>query len=528
MRAAIYSRKSKLTETGDSIENQIELCKKYALTYLNTNMEFLIYEDEGFSGGNSNRPQFQQLLKDAKDKKFKALICYRLDRISRNVADFSSTLELLQENDIDFISIKEQFDTSTPMGRAMVYISSVFAQLERETIAERIRDNMYHLAKTGRYLGGQVPLGFTTERIKYFDEEMNEKCMSKLIRNEEELKLVKLLYSLYLELGSFHYVQKYCLEHHIKGKNGGQLVQRSIADILRNPVYVISNNEVFEYFNNKDISTVGNPNGNGMILYGKRNAKGKKYSTERQIVAVSNHKGIISAKDWLKVQFKMDKNKNKICKREGTSKTGLLSGLLKCAICGSGMRITYNRPRKDGTKKHYYTCSMKCHSGKTRCANQNADGNIIEEKIIFSIMNADKKDILNAFEKKYKTKPQVPKEDTKKYIEDEITNKTKIMDNLLNQLGNAAGPAADFIIKKVNNLGVEINSLKTELIKINNSNDEVKNENRNLEIALNTLDEFKKTFHSISHEGKKEYLNRLIEKVEYNGHTKEINIYYLV
>ena len=245
MIAAIYSRKSKLTETGDSIENQIELCKKYALTHLNTNIEFLIYEDEGFSGGNSNRPQFQQLLKDAKDKKFKALICYRLDRISRNVADFSSTLELLQENDIDFISIKEQFDTSTPMGRAMVYISSVFAQLERETIAERIRDNMYHLAKTGRYLGGQVPLGFTTERIKYFDEEMNEKYMSKLIRNEEELKLVKLLYSLYLELGSFHYVQKYCLEHHIKGKNGGQLVQRSIADILRNPVYVISNNEVF-------------------------------------------------------------------------------------------------------------------------------------------------------------------------------------------------------------------------------------------------------------------------------------------
>ncbi|HAK41524.1 MAG TPA: recombinase family protein, partial [Clostridium sp.] len=82
---------------------------------------------------------------------------------------------------IDFVSIKEQFDTSTPMGRAMVYISSVFAQLERETIAERIKDNMYQLAKTGRWLGGQTPLGFNSERVKYYDEEMNEKSMSKLI-----------------------------------------------------------------------------------------------------------------------------------------------------------------------------------------------------------------------------------------------------------------------------------------------------------------------------------------------------------
>ena len=90
----------------------------------------------------------------AKKRKFKAIIVYRLDRISRNISDFASLIEELARLDISFVSIKEQFDTSTPMGRAMMYVASVFSQLERETIAERIRDNMHELAKTGRWLGG--------------------------------------------------------------------------------------------------------------------------------------------------------------------------------------------------------------------------------------------------------------------------------------------------------------------------------------------------------------------------------------
>ena len=175
---AIYSRKSIFTGKGESVENQIELCKDYANKNFKGNKEFLIYEDEGFSGGNTNRPNFKKLLQDAKSQKFNVLICYRLDRISRNVADFSNTLELLQNNSIDFISIKEQFDTSTPMGRAMIYISSVFAQLERETIAERVRDNMIELAKTGRWLGGQTPFGFKSKKITYLDEELKERSLS--------------------------------------------------------------------------------------------------------------------------------------------------------------------------------------------------------------------------------------------------------------------------------------------------------------------------------------------------------------
>ncbi|MGL4664708.1 MAG: recombinase family protein, partial [Clostridium butyricum] len=191
IKIAIYSRKSVFTGKGESIENQIELCKNYCNTYVNSgsNLEYIIYEDEGFSGKNTNRPEFQHMIDDIKKNKIDTLICYRLDRISRNVADFSSTLELLQKYNVNFISIKERFDTSTPLGRAMIYIASVFAQLERETIAERVRDNMIQLAKSGRWLGGNIPYGFNIARKTYISD-FKEKEFSILSPNKKELETV--------------------------------------------------------------------------------------------------------------------------------------------------------------------------------------------------------------------------------------------------------------------------------------------------------------------------------------------------
>ena len=149
---AIYSRKSRYTGKGESIGNQIDLCREYIRTHYGDAAaeHAVVFEDEGFSGGNLNRPDFKKMMTAAKDRKFKAIVVYRLDRISRNISDFSSLIEELGRLGIDFVSICESFDTSSPMGRAMMYIASVFSQLERETIAERIRDNMHELAKTGR------------------------------------------------------------------------------------------------------------------------------------------------------------------------------------------------------------------------------------------------------------------------------------------------------------------------------------------------------------------------------------------
>ena len=129
----IYSRKSKFTGKGESIENQIELCRQYIAMHFGEEAaeHVLVYEDEGFFGDNLERPQFKKMMKDSQKIAFAAIVVYRLDRISRNIGDFAKLIEDLGDRHIDFISIREQFDTSSPMGRAMMYIASVFSQLER-------------------------------------------------------------------------------------------------------------------------------------------------------------------------------------------------------------------------------------------------------------------------------------------------------------------------------------------------------------------------------------------------------------
>ena len=137
---AVYARKSKFTHSGDSIEIQIGKCRNYlaALSDQNDDTEIKIFRDEGYSGGNTNRPEFQKLLNECTSGKVSTLICYRIDRISRNLSDFAQLYEQLKKQDIKFISVNEQFDTSTPAGEAMLKICMVFSELERQTITERI------------------------------------------------------------------------------------------------------------------------------------------------------------------------------------------------------------------------------------------------------------------------------------------------------------------------------------------------------------------------------------------------------
>ena len=255
MKIAIYSRKSVLSEKGDSIENQIELCKNYCESYFQgEDLEYIVYEDEGFSGKNLNRPKFKELINDIKSNKINLLICYRLDRISRNVADFSTTLELLQKYNVNFVSIKEQFDTTTPMGRAMIYIASVFAQLERETIAERVKDNMLQLAKMGKWSGGCLPLGFNSEKVSYLNSEMKEKSLVKLIPINSELETIKFIYNTYLSKGSIlaTLTELNTLGYKTKLKSNFEL--SGVKRILKSPIYVISNEDTHNYLKSLKIN----------------------------------------------------------------------------------------------------------------------------------------------------------------------------------------------------------------------------------------------------------------------------------
>lgn len=151
----IYARQSVDRKDSISIESQIDFCK-----YELKGGSCRVFKDKGYSGKNTDRPEFQKLLGEIRKGKVRRVVVYKLDRISRSILDFANMMELFQEYDVEFVSSTEKFDTSTPMGRAMLNICIVFAQLERETIQKRVTDAYYSRCLKGFHMSGQAPYGF--------------------------------------------------------------------------------------------------------------------------------------------------------------------------------------------------------------------------------------------------------------------------------------------------------------------------------------------------------------------------------
>ena len=521
MKFAIYSRKSVLTERGESIENQIQLCSNYINSnYSVCDKDIIIYQDEGFSGSNINRPMFKKLLEDANNKKFEYLVCYRLDRISRNVSDFSSLIEHLNKLNISFISIKEQFDTSTPMGRAMLYISSVFAQLERETIAERVRDNMYELSKTGRWLGGRVPLGFNSTNITYYDENMTPRKMYQLDVNKKNMEIVKYIYTEYLKLGSLNKLTKSLYNKNLETPNGVIFCSSSLSIILRNPVYVCANEDVFKYLKSQNYTLVGIPdNKHGILTYAK--------NTSSPIAAVANHEGIVSSQDWLKVQNLLDINKDK-APRAGTGVNTLLSGLFKCAICGSNMRLSYKNSTS-GTII-YYVCGRKKTLGKSACNCKNIRADKIEPLVIDSIKNVNVESIIN----EYKTLKLSNNNDKRNIdiqtnsLTSNIKEKETMVNNLINQLAKFSNStASNLIIERIELLNEEIQKLKNELKLIQYESNKAINSNLNLDKLIDNLNRFNSEIDKADLGQKKQLLSSILSYIEWSSDDNTIIINYI-
>ncbi|MGO1042586.1 recombinase family protein [Clostridioides difficile] len=520
MKAAIYSRKSKFTGKGESIENQIQLCMDYAKSI--GIKDFLIYEDEGFSGGNTDRPQFKKMMKDAKDKKFDYLVCYRLDRISRNVSDFSTLIEKLNKLDISFISIKEQFDTSTPMGRAMMFISSVFAQLERETIAERIKDNMYELARSGRWLGGKTPHGFDSEKITFLDENLKRRSMYQLQVNNEQMEVVRLIYNKYLELRSLSKLYKYVYHNSIRGPRGGKFDPSSLSGILRNPVYVKANADILDYLRNNGMDVVGNPDGKcGVLTYAK--------NTSNSIAAIAKHHGIIEPNIWLEVQNQLDKNRDKT-PRISTGKTALLSGLLKCNKCKANMRITYKGKKTDKDLKYYYICGTKKTLGIDGCNCKNLNGPLVEGLVIDKVKNCNIESIVNAFNSNYIKFNNVFNDVNSEInlFKKQIYYKERLINNLVMELAkNTGSVASNYIISQIESLNSEIEILKSKLSNLEVNSIDINNSSLSLNIIVSNLKRFNDELDDASLDDKRLLLSTIIDSIIWDGNSGNLKIIYM-
>ena len=382
----IYSRKSKFTGKGESVENQIEICKAYIKSKFDLNMkeeDIIIKQDEGFSGKDVRRPQFQEMMQLVKDKQVKMIVVYKLDRLSRNVLDFCEMYNELEQYNTKFVSVSESFDTTTSMGRAMLMITMTFAQLERETIAERIKDNMMELAKTGRWLGGNTPMGYESQKMEKFNINGKKVAIYKLSPINDELEIIKLIYTKYLELKSLTNLETFLLNNNLKTRRECDFARWGLKKILTNPVYAIADKDMFNYFktNNMDIfneeidwdGTYGTMSYNktGKTKMGRVILKDK----EEWINAIGKHRGIIKGKDWVEVQMLLDSNQNKAY-RLPIKNNSILSGILKCKYCGNLMRPKLrNVTLFNGDRKFNYICDLKMRSKGKKCNCSNINGN---------------------------------------------------------------------------------------------------------------------------------------------------------
>lgn len=349
MSAAIYTRQSIEKKDSESIDVQIE----YAKRYLDADEEYTVFSDAGYSGKNIKRPDFQRMLQGIEQGKFDKVIVYKLDRISRKVSDFSWLMEFMQQHNCTFISAKENFSLDTPAGRAMLYMTSTFAQMERESTSERVKDSYYKRMELGVIGGGSAPLGYDNQTVI-----VGGRKHSIYVPNED-IEIIKKMFELYSDPVTTLADIKKIIEPIFNIK----IATADISRRLHNPTYVKADASIYNYYYKAGanvVSPIESFDGvHGCLIAGKRKANERKYTkVTDHTLTIGIHEGVIDSKMFLYVQDKLSKNKQ--IKNTHKGQYTWLSGMVKCGDCGYAM-VVKRYKRKSGYTSNFYCSNQSNH-----------------------------------------------------------------------------------------------------------------------------------------------------------------------
>ena len=339
---AIYARKSVFREDSISIGSQIETCR-----YETRGQEHLVYQDNGYSGKNTDRPGFQRMVTDIKAGLISKVIVYKLDRVSRSVLDFSGLMDLLGRYNVDFISATEHFDTSDPIGRAMLNICVVFAQLERETIQQRVVDAYASRSKRGFYMGGRLPYGFGKEPLT-----IDGVRTSAYVQEPDEAADISLIYELYSRpsatLGDV--MRELEAKGHGKNRRGRHWNTARLSEIMSNPIYTTNDICIYEFFKAQGSNMINPPEEfdgvTSQYLFSGANTNRKTWDLTGQNIVIAPHRGFIPPDIWLACRRKLLGNHQvRTCK----AKNSFLAGRIKCGNCGYAAVVRFSQRSKGQT-----------------------------------------------------------------------------------------------------------------------------------------------------------------------------------
>jgi len=341
-KCAIYTRVS--TNMQAEVDyNSCESQQEKIISFINsqeTMQVYKTYSDPGFSGGNTERPAFQELLKDVQRNKIDLILSYKIDRLTRSPKDFYNLIELFEKYNVDFISVTERFDTSTPAGQLLRNIMLMFADYERSLARERTRDKMLQRAEHGIWNGGTVPYGYRS-------------IDKKLAVEETEAQIVKEIYNEYIDTGSLTKVHKMVRNNDYQYKNK-QFHIDTLAFLLRNNMYT-----------------------------GKLNYAGKTYD--------GIHEPLIS-EDLFNEAQKIHKTRSQ---RFKSYKQLPFAGNIRCKECDSAMSPDYTNKHSNGEMRRYfyYRCITTGKEGWDKCGTKQVNADRLEKFVLeyFEKLNSDYK-----------------------------------------------------------------------------------------------------------------------------------------
>ncbi len=307
IRCAIYTRKSTeegLEQSFNSLDAQREACEAYIRSQKHEGWQALNfqYNDGGFSGGNMERPALKRLMTDIEAGKVNVIVVYKVDRLTRSLSDFAKIIEKLDAKHVSFVSVTQQFNTTTSMGRLTLNVLLSFAQFEREVTGERIRDKIAASKRKGMWMGGYPPLGYNVQDRK-------------LRINEGEAATVRTIFTEFLRLGNVTLLRDWMRENEIRSKEGNLSSRGSVYQMLRNPIYA------------------------GLIRHKKDTYPGQ-------------HEAIVDREIWDKAQMLLTQNHQGKRRKTRTTKASLFTGMV---LDVAGNLYTPTHASKNGRRYRYYT-----------------------------------------------------------------------------------------------------------------------------------------------------------------------------
>ena len=514
MRFFTYGRKSVYRDNSDSIDNQLRMCREYCeMRFPGEIDSWQQFSDEDFTGANTNRPGFQEMMSLLREGACDVLVVYQLDRFSRDVRDFSEAYAEMQAHNVRFICLDLNIDTSTPIGEAMMYVSAAFGQMERKNIALRVADNMTGLAKKGYWVGGRPPIGYKGSRTI-----INGRKHVVLVPDPEGIEYINWLFDYFLS-GSYS-LQRLETEFKRKGiktRNGTFFYSTQLHQLLTSPYGCEATPEVYDYFEAKGCR-MESPrelwNGSrGIMVYGRTTERNKVHQKAKEsdwTVCVGHHEPFMPAEKWLAVQARLSLNK-RIHKQKYP--LPLLRGVLRCS-CGALMGVS-TKKKVNGVSRWYY-CEKRMRKGPKACSCSQIKCDLLDEKVleVFRNIEADPELIQQYVEKSDK------KDIDPKKIQAKINGIEEKIGRLTSSLTLAEGSSASkYIIKEMESLDSQLRDLKKEKSKAEADQKKKLCERKEMFEKSKEIFSFLKGLDGFSPEEKNEIVRSIVKECTWDGKT---------